>query len=200
MTTPVYPQSGSTLTPTPAAGLSTQITVKVGRATVGALQELTINQIRQIKRHEEIGTSGIVDSHPTNATQVNLSITRLVFDQLRLPEAFSRGFMNLQAQRFPFDIQVIDRFAGGGELAVVHTYHSCWFTRYTTPYRAENFIVSESAEIWCEDATSMQNGVNVPFGGLRGIPVEVDSIERNTDLIGRPGRLDSAGFRSVPLR
>jgi len=198
MTTPGYPQSGSTLSPTPAAGLSTYITIKVGRATVGAVQELTINQVRRVRRSEEIGTEGIVDSHPTNATQVNLTVTRLVFDQLRLPESFSRGFVNLQAQRLPFDIQVVDRFPGTDQLAAVHTYRSCWFTRYTTPYRAENYIVSETAEIFCEDATSMQNGVNVAFGGLRGIPVSADSVERNTDLLGRPGRLDSAGFRSVP--
>jgi len=192
-----FPQSGSILSAIPQLGLSTQIVIKVGTTAIGAIQELTINQQRDIARHEEIGTDGIVDSHPRKAAKVGITVNRLVFDQLRLPEAFGRGFINLQAQRLPFDVQVIDRFAGTNTLAAVHTYHNCWFGRYTQPYRANDYIITETADITCEFATSIQNGQNVPHGGLRGIPVEFDSIERETDLHGRRGRLDSAGFRTV---
>ena len=195
-----FPQSGSILSLIPQLGLSTRIVIKVGSTAVGAVQELTINQQRDIIRHEEIGTDGVVQSHPRKAAQVSITINRLVFDQLRLPEAFGRGFINLQAQRLPFDVQVIDRFAGTNDLAAVHTYHNCWFGRYTQPYRADNYIISETADITCEYATAMQNGRSVPTGGLRGIPVEFDSIERSTDLHGRRGRLDSSGFRTVGSR
>jgi len=193
-----YPQTGSRIDDdTVRTGLSTQMVVKFDHATVGALQELAINQTRDIARWEEIGTDGIVDSHPRHAAQVNLSATRIVFDGLRLPEAFGRGFVNLQAQRFPFDIHIIDRSGGEGEFSIVHTYHNCWFNRYSTPYSAGNYIISEGADIWCEFVTSMQNGKNVAIGGASGITVESDSVERSTDLLGQRGSLDSAGLRTM---
>ena len=110
-----------------------------------------------------------------------------MFDQLRLPEAFSRGFLNLQAQRFTFDIEVVDTFAGDASLAAIHTLKGCWLRRYSTPYRADNFLVSETAELVCERIVSLQGTGNAANGGLRGIPVEHDTIERATDLHGRPG-------------
>ena len=186
-----YPATGSTLVDTPHAGLSTQIVVKVRGSSVGAIQELTINQTRDMLVWEEIGTDGIVEIHPKGAAKIALTIGRVVFDQLRLPEAFSRGFINLQAQRLPFNIEVIDRFAGSNILAAVHTYHSCWFRRYTQPYRAENFLITETAELACEYISSMQAGVNVAQGGLRDIPVEHDTMERATDLSGLRGRIES---------
>jgi hypothetical protein len=185
-----YPATGSTLESTPHAGLSTQIVVKVGPTAVGAIQELTLNQNRDMLIWEEIGTDGIVEIHPKGAAKISMTINRVVFDQLRLPEAFSRGFINLQAQRLPFNIEVLDRFAGSNELAAVHTYHSCWFRRYTQPYRAESFLITETAELVCEYISSMQAGVNVAQGGIRDIIVESDSMERATDRTGRRGRIE----------
>jgi hypothetical protein len=185
-----YPATGSTLAPTPHTGLSTQIVVKVRGSSVGAIQELTINQTRDMLVWEEIGTDGIVEIHPKGAAKISLTISRIVFDQLRLPEAFSRGFINLQAQRLPFSIDVLDRFIGSDEMAAVSTYHSCWFRRYTQPYRADNFLIAETAELACEYVSSMQAGVNIAQGGLRDIPVEYDSMERATDRYGRKGRIE----------
>jgi hypothetical protein len=185
-----YPITESTLEPVPHTGLSTQIIVKVRGTPVGALQELTINQNRDIQTWEEIGTDGIVEIHPKNAAKISITVSRVVFDQLRLPEAFRRGFINLQAQRIPFDIEILDRFAGTNELAISHVYHICLFRRYTQPYRAENFLVTESAEITCERITSSQSGVNAANGGLRGIPVDWDTMERATDFSGHRGRID----------
>lgn len=104
-----YPTSGSILDKGINSSLSTQITIKVGPTTVGAIQSATIRQDREVAVHEEIGTDGVVDSHPKNAAKVSMEVERIVFDQLRLTEAFARGFINLQAQRIPFDIQIIDR-------------------------------------------------------------------------------------------
>lgn len=192
-----YPSSGSIINGEIHSGLSTQIVVKINETTVGAIQEITINQTRDIVRWEEIGTNGIVDSHPRHAAQVNISVNRLVFDQLRLPESFSRGFINIQSQRFPFNIDILDRSSGVNELTVVHSYHSCWFNSYSTPYRSSDYLITESANIFCENATSMQNGIPVPFGGTRGIPVEYDNIERNTDYIGKRGYFDSSGLEDT---
>jgi len=186
----IYPQTGSLLSNVPHAGLSTLITAKVRGTAVGAIQELRIDQSREMYVWEEIGTDGVVEVHPRGAAKITFSVVRLVFDGLRLPEAFSRGFLNLQAQRIPFDVEIVDTFAGDLSLATVSTLKECWFRRYSTPYRADNYIVSESAELVCSRIVSMQSAGNVANGGLRGVPVEYDTIERATDLHGRVGRFE----------
>lgn len=187
-----YPYTGSLLSSLPQAGLSTLITVKVRGVPIGAIQELRIDQSRDMNIWEEIGTEGVVEIQPKGAAKITFNVTRLVFDQLRLPEAFARGFLNLQAQRIPFDVEIIDNFAGEDTLASIHTLKGCWFRRYSTPYRADNFLISETAELVCERIISLQGTGNVANGGLRGIPFEDDSIERQTDFHGRPGRFEPA--------
>jgi hypothetical protein len=187
-----YPQTGSLISPTPHAGLSTLITIKVRGTPVGAVQELRIDQNRDMLVWEEIGTDGVVEIHPKGAAKITFSVTRLVFDQLRLPEAFSRGFLNLQAQRLPFDMEIVDTLAGDSALATIHTLKGCWFRRYSTPYRADNFLVSETAELSCERIVSLQGMGNAANGGLRGISFDSDTMERATDLNGRPGRFEPA--------
>lgn len=185
-----YPQTGSILERNTQSGLSTLITIKVKGNPVGAIQELRLDQNRDMIIWEEIGTDGVVEIHPRGAAKISFSITRLVFDQLRLPEAFSRGFLNLQAQRIPFDIEIVDTFAGDGALAAIHTMKGCWFRRYSTPLRADNYLISETGEVVCERIISLQGTGNVANGGLRGIPVEYDTIERATDFHGRPGKFE----------
>lgn len=187
-----YPQTGSLLSSIPQAGLSTLITVKVRGTPVGAIQELRTDQSRDMNVWEEIGTDGVVEIHPKGAAKISFNVTRLVFDQLRLPEAFLRGFLNLQAQRIPFDVDIVDTFAGDEMLAAIHTLKGCWFRRYSTPYRADNYLVSETAELTCERIISMQGTGNVANGGTRGLPVEYDTMERETDFHGRPGKFDPA--------
>lgn len=188
-----YPQTGSTLDKRIVTGLSTLITVKVNNTHVGALQSLTINQARDIVKHQEIGTDGMVDNHPKGAANITLEATRLVFDGLSITEAFARGFFNIQAQRIPFDIQIIDRQQGDGKFAVVHTLHSCWFTRVSTPYSADNFLITQTASMDCLKITTQRMGESAVVGGIRGIGYEFDVIERRTDVRGIPGRFDSAG-------
>lgn len=187
-----YPTTGSLLSDIPQSGLSTLITVRVRGTPVGAIQELRIDQNRDMNVWEEIGTDGVVEIHPKGAAKITFSVTRIVFDQMRLPEAFSRGFLNLQAQRIPFDVEIVDTFAGDAMLASIHTLKGCWFRRYSTPYRADNFLVSETAELACERIISMQGGANVANGGTRGIPLEYDTMERDTDFHGRPGKFEPA--------
>jgi len=191
----VYPPSGSIITPSIHAGLSTQITVKVGVNTVGAIQQLTINQNREMNVWEEIGTSGVVEIAPKGAAKVEISVQRIVFDGLRITEAFSRGFINLQAQRMPFDIEIINKSdATNFDSILTHTCHNCWFKSYSVPYDANNFLITENASIVCEYITSVRGTQSAVWGGLRGIRYERDSIERNTDAFGIRGRFDSAGF------
>lgn len=188
----MYPQSGSLLENRINSGLSTQIVVKVDNVTIGAIQKLSISQDRELCRWEEIGTSGIVEIHPKGAAKINLTVERIVFDGMRLPEAFARGFINIQSQRIPFDIDIIDKTAmdATGKGAIVHTFNNCWFNRYSPNFNADNFIVSETAQIWCEYVTTTRDGISAVTGGYRGIPYEYDSIERATDSQGKKGRYE----------
>jgi hypothetical protein len=190
-----YPQTGSLLQNRINSGLSTQITIKVNNTTVGAVQRLSITQNRDLWRHEEIGTDGVVEIHPKGAAKIDLTVERIVFDGMRLPEAFARGFINLQAQRVPFDIHIIDnaevRYTGD---AIVHVFNNCWFRQYNPQFHADSFIVSESAQIWCEYVTTTRNGVSAVIGGLRGIGYEHDTMERASDTKGFRGRYEKSNF------
>jgi len=186
-----YPQSGSLVENRINSGLSTQITIKVDSTTVGAIQRISITQSRDLHRWEEIGTEGVVEIHPKGAAKIDLAVDRIVFDGMRLPEAFARGFINLQSQRVPFDIHIIDQseVSRSGD-AMVHVFNNCWFRQYNPQFRSDSFIVSESAQIWCEYVTTTRNGVSAVFGGLRGIAYEYDTIERATDTRGQIGRYE----------
>jgi len=220
-----YNDSGSSITPEISSGLSSQITIKVGNTTVGAIQTLTIRQDRDMTTVEEIGNDGIIEIHPRGSTKITMDVTRLVFDDLRLTESFARGFVNIQSQRFPFDIHLLDRATVKGEATsklgkftqnaqrkfsnftdklgslgvgitatepytghVVHILNNCWFKSYSPTYRADNYLVTETATLVCEFVTSMVDGKNVSIGGKRGIQYDNDTIERNTDLTGARGK------------
>jgi hypothetical protein len=191
-----YPPSGSILNSQINSGLSTQITVKVGGVTIGAIQQLVVNQNRDMHRWEEIGTDGVVEMHPKGAARIELQVTRIVFDDMRLPEAFARGFINLQAQRIPFDIQLVDKTSANiSTNAIVHIFNNCWFKAYSPTFRADNFIVSETATIQSEYVITNRNATSAVHGGIRGVGYERDSVERSTDVNGHRGRLEptSAG-------
>ena len=53
-----YPTSGSSLNSQISTSLSTQIVVKVGTETVGAIQSISIEQTRNIERVKELGLDG----------------------------------------------------------------------------------------------------------------------------------------------
>jgi hypothetical protein len=188
------------------SGLSTQIIIKINGIAVGALQNLTVNQNRPLKRVDEIGTDGNIEIVPTGSTTYDLTATRIVFDQMRLPEAFSRGFRFIAAQRIPFDIEIIDLTsvgkpgtppsdAGG---IVVMTYKNCWFSKYSTPYTAADYLISETADIWAETAYV---SAGAPLASIeRDSKTETDAegIESSVNTGGRRGAMDASGvFNSI---
>jgi len=189
-----YPKTHSLLDSRINASLSTQIVVKVGGTTVGAIQSISFPQTRDMNVFEEIGTEGVVEVCPKGSAKVTVTVERLIFDGLRLPEAFARGFINLQAQRYPFDIQIIDTTNGeDNQTAIVTTIHGCWFKSYNPTVAANSFLMTERAEIQAERITTSQAGHSAVYGGLRGIAFDYDSVERSTDMNGKVGRLDSSG-------
>lgn len=189
-----YPVSGSTLTSKISTGLSTQIIVKVGTDTVGAIQNLSITQTRNIERIKEVGLDGVLEAVPNQATTYEATVERIVFDRLRLPESFMRGFINIKSQVVPFDILIIDRTNGDGDGAVVHTLKNCWFSRYNPSFRADNYILSESGSIVFEDifSTLGSTSANAAVGGSRGLNYDLNERERATDRGDYRGTLDVA--------
>lgn len=181
------------------SGLSTQIIIKVFNSPVGALQRLSVSQNRPLQRISEIGTDGVIEIVPNAATTFELTADRIVFDQLRLPESFSRGFRFIAAQRIPFDIDVIDISGTDPNIPdddgnkVVMTYKNCWFTRYETPYAADNYLITESATLYCETGYLVQIGRD---GSLRPVDRQVDTagVEAEVNSGRRLGSLDAAGL------
>jgi hypothetical protein len=190
-----YPKTGSTLQSNISTSLSTQIVVKVGSDTVGALQALEVRQNRPLARLVELGLDGTLEIVPQQRTEVTLTVRRIVFDRLHITEAFERGYLNVKAQRLPFDILVIDQTGGDGENAVTHTYTNCWFQDISTPYNADNYIITESATIWAEDVSSrLGASSNAAQGGSRDMKPQIEPIEREADIGGRRGTLDAPGL------
>jgi hypothetical protein len=195
-----YPLSGSTMRSNISTGLSTQILIKVENETVGAIQSINITQSRGLERVKELGLDGVLEIVPNKPTEYEATITRVVFDRLRLTEAFKRGFINIKSQLLPFDIQIIDRTNGDGEGAVVHTLENCWFTRYSPRYQADNFIIQEEANIWIEDIrTTLGNSQSTAVtGGARGIQPQTDTFGRETATdAGSGGAVPGAGYRGT---
>lgn len=194
----IYPNSGSTLTSNISTGLSTQIVVKVGTETVGAIQNLSITQTRNLERIKEVGLDGVLELVPNQATTYSITVERIVFDRLRLPEAFARGFINIKSQLVPFDIEIIDRTNGDNEGAITHKLINCWFNTYNPSFKSADYIISESANIFCEDIISTLGGseANAAQGGSRGINYQVNARERATDR-GSGGADGAGGFRGT---
>lgn len=193
-----YPTTGSTLNSKIHTGLSTQIIVKVNTETVGAIQRLQVTQSRTLDRVKELGLDGVLEIVPRQSTDYEATIQRIVFDRLRLPEAFARGFINIKSQLLPFDILIIDRTNGDNEGAIIHKLTNCWFNRYSPSYQADNFIITEDASIWIEDISTTlgTSESNAAQGGSRGINYQVNERERQTDR-GAGGTDSGGGFRGT---
>lgn len=198
-----FPNTNTTINPSStSSGLSTQIVVKINGNPVGALQKLDVEQSRQLTRIKEIGTDGVVEIVPTQATEYHLTCERIVFDQLRLPEAFSRGFRFIGAQRIPFDIEIYDvsnatTFNATDTSAgvVVMTFVGCWFEKYTTPYQADNYLITETATIQAE--TGYVSSGNTPVTVRNPADTfQLDDVELATNVGqgGRRGSLDVSGL------
>ncbi len=179
-------------------GLSTQVVVYVNGEPVGAIQSFQETQTRPLKRIGEVGTDGFIEIVPQSQTQINLTVNRIVFDGLSLPESFARGFRNIHAQRIPFDIVVIDKFTGVDKRSVVTTYHNCFFASLGKTYSASDYVITENATVQAEYMTSDRGDKPVVesqgVGGSREIGnKQVDPIEKRADA-GRRGSLDVAGL------
>lgn len=196
-----YPKTGSILDSKTRTALSTQIIIMVNNVAVGAVQNFSESQGRDVKRIFEIGTDGTIEIVPDSPAKFSIRAERIVYDGLSVTEAFSRGFRNIQAQRIPFDIVVIDQYTGTNDDAVITTYENCWFTSIEKSYSADNFIITENVGIEVENIKTLRGGDAVALsqgvGGSRQVTPQIDSVELLADSGVRKGSLDFPGLISA---
>ena len=209
------PNTGSTLTLDGGTGnyggrnktstsLSTNIIIKVGNVAVGAIQDISFDEGRSITQVDEVGTDGHIDSCPVKSTTIAGSCTRIRFDRLRIAEAFSRSFIHIHSQLYPFDIEIIDTQKRDPSNQIVTVVKNIWLNKISYAYRAENWLISESMGWEAETIMSFYpNGDPVARGGERGIsPIargldaSVYEVEQAADrgLNARRGSLDVSGI------
>lgn len=204
-----YLYTGSSQEAGTNTGLSTQILVKIDGKAVGAIQNLTATQQRNMRRINEVGTDGVIEIVPGKAAEISLRVERIVFMKKGLPESFNRAYTNIHAQRVPFDIFVYDftnakgaaldnGFLAGdtAEGLITTVYENCWFNNLEIKYSAGDYIISQNAGIDAEFVRTFANGDI----GTSAVPVtadnNVDPLERLAD-VGRRGSMDARGLTEI---
>ena len=229
MATPSAPNTGSTLfldngINKTSTAISTNIIIMVGNTAVGAVQSLAISEKRGIKMIDEVGTDGHIDSVPNVSTNITGSCQRVRFDRLRVAEAFSRGFIHVQSQVYPFDIVIIDKQkrSQGDQISTI--IKNVWISGIDYTYQVSDWVITDTMTWEAETIYSHLNqggAVPVAVGGERGIPHlgagkngtgnivsgadfagnPVTNIEQlvDTGQNGRRGSLDAAGLIDIGL-
>lgn len=182
--------------------VSTNIIITVSGEPVGAIQNISIDENRNIEMIDEVGTDGHIDSVPSSSTNVSVSCERVRYDNLRILAAFSRPYIHVHSQRIPFDIELIDRFAGEDpNTSLITVIKNCWVKKVGYSYKADNYVVTESMDLEAETIYTTlganNNAVPAAAGGRSITPASSDAIERSADKGDRRGSLDAAGLLNV---
>jgi hypothetical protein len=182
-----------------STSLSTNILILVGNTPVGAVKTLSITETRSIKQIDELGTDGHIDSCPTKSTDISGSCERIRFDRLRISEAFSRGFIHVASQAYPFDIVIIDRQKSDIASQISTVIKNVWIKNISYSYNSDEWVISEKMDWEAERIYSILtsgSGVPVAQGGERGIKYNNVNIERiaDTGYMGQGGSLDASGL------
>lgn len=179
--------------------VSTNIIIKVGDTPVGAIRSLSVNENRRITMIDEVGTDGHVDSVPSQSTNITGSCQRTRFNNLRMAAAFGRGYIHVHSQRIPFDIDIIDTFAGIDEgTHITTTLKNVWMSKISVTYRSDDFVIVEDMDWEAEAIYSTlganSNAVPAAAGGRNIQLVNLNDFERAADIGRRRGALDGFGL------
>lgn len=204
----VYPQTGSVISGpnganTTQTAISTNIVISVGPNTIGAVQTLTVDEAREIRMIDEVGTDGHVDSVPVKSTNITGTCDRIRFNKMRVSEAFSRSFVHVKSQRFPFDIVIIDNWNGSDNNSLITTIKNVWIRGISYSYNANDWIITDRMTWEAETiSTTLANGP-AATGGVQNLPLSILSptsdIERAADIGQRLGAMDSPGLLNAFL-
>src|ERR1700723_3055337 len=184
------PNTSSTLTlpngtNVTSTAISTNIIIMVNQTPVGAIQSMSIQEQRSIKMIDEVGTDGHIDSVPNQSSNFTGSCSRVRFDKLRIAEAFSRGFVHVQSQVYPFNIVILDiqKLDSGSQVSTV--IENVWIKSISYDYQISDWVIMDKMDWEAETMFSVLNNGNstpVAQGGQRGIPFSSIPIERAADV------------------
>jgi hypothetical protein len=181
--------------------VSTNIIIKVGNISVGAVQKISFDEKRTIYQLKEVGADAIVDSVPQSPAEISGSCERVRFDGLRMMMALGRPFVHLKSQRFPFDFKIIDTFYSNDEAThIITTVRNVWVNSLGYSYNADNFTIAENMNWQAEDIYSTINGKNIADTSIAGARNDVfaastrNRFEMEADRGVRRGALDAAGL------
>lgn len=192
--TALYDSEGNNRTGT---HLSTNIVIKVGDNVVGAVQEMSVDEQRDVKMIDEVGTDGSIDSAPTSSAKYTGSCQRIRFARVRIAHAFQRGFVHVGSQRIPFDIEIHDIFADSDQNnAIVTVLKNVWITKIGYKYGADNWIITETMDFKAETIFSFVNSTN---GNVVTDVAYRNTFEQAADRGQLRGALDAAGILNAFL-
>ena len=217
------PNTGSTLTVAgsnvnkTSTAISTNIIIMVNNQAVGAVQSLSISEKRPIKMIDEVGADGHIDSVPNGSSSFSGSCQRVRFDRLRITEAFSRGFLHIHAQVYPFDIVILDKQKRDQGSQISTVIKNVWISGIDYAYQTSDWVITDTMTWEAETIFSVLNsGSSQPaaVGGELGIkhmgagPNGVVNITSGDGIInieqladtganGRRGSLDAAGLIDI---
>lgn len=184
-----------------STSLSTNVIIMVNGNAVGAIQTLSVNEDGGVQMVDEVGTDGHIDSVRNKSVNIGGSCTRIRFNRLRIAEAFSRGFVHVASQVYPFDIVILDRQKSDTGLQISTVIKNVWITKIGYSYGADNWLITESMDWQAETIFSIINGGDPVAQGGEGSrqPYSSVQIERETDSgkNGRRGSLDASGLIDV---
>ena len=154
-----------------STAISTNIVILVNNTPVGAVQSLAISEKRSIKMIDEVGTDGHVDSVPNQSTNITGSCQRIRFDRLRIAEAFSRGFIHVASQVYPFDIVILDKQKRDQGSQISTVIKNVWISGLDYTYQVSDWVITDTMQWEAEAIFSVLNGGSSPISG--GVPVAV---------------------------
>lgn len=184
--------------------LSTNIVIKAGNYIVGAVQKMQINERREIRMLDEVGTDGHVDGAPVKSTDITGSCDRIRFDKQRITGAFARGYVHAHAQRIPFDIEIHDFFHDSDtNNSIITTLHQCWIQEISYSYNATDWMITDSMSFVAKGISSIvnSNGRNVitTVHESQDGPIYLNQYEQEADRGVYRGALDAAGVLNAFL-
>jgi len=202
-----------------STAISTNIIILVNNIPVGAVQSLAIHEKRSVKMIDEVGTDGHIDSVPNQSTEISGTCQRIRFDKLRIAEAFSRGFIHVASQVYPFDIVILDKQKRDRGSQISTVIKNVWIEGIEYTYTVQDWVISETMQWKAETIFSILNGgsrpgasgsssASVAVGGERAIQHatfamgdggSIANIEQVTDTGGRRGSLDAAGLIDLDM-
>jgi len=168
---------------------STNIEVYSNGMRLGFVQSFTPSEQRTIKKVQELGTEGVVQSVPGNTNGGQIAISRFAIFNGNLYNAlgltptgkFTRTenqinndatkyskttntlgnpFKTLKEQRVPLELQVKMRMPDMGAKAYyIETYIDCWLSQYSKSIVTNDITVTESATIQYSDVYSSYTNV-----------------------------------------